>query len=251
MSDHVGNPLGDGAQAAMKHATEIITMLMMGLQRLTHIHTRQEQLRLSQLDSQRQTIQGELKVMQARDQLMWEPALRADFQSATISQATEALIAAQPWVNVDPQAARAAHQAEQRLFELDPTLVGSSQRHHAELSPHANTTNSVSHDEEMVSAVARTATAAAWSVGAEQRETAVQESVVSDNTATPNIDEHVIGVHAASAFGPPADTNMAKAVALAGQAFPQPLNLEGVPSAKTTISIPNGATSTFTKANHR
>lgn len=111
MSDHVGNPLGDGAHTAMKHATEIITMLMMGLQRVAHIHTRQEQLRLSQIDTDRRSLQGELRTIQARDRLVWEPALQTNFRSSTLTQAAQAWTAAQPWADSDPQAARAAHQA--------------------------------------------------------------------------------------------------------------------------------------------
>lgn len=233
--NHAGNPLGEGTQAAMKHATEIATMLMMGLQRLTHIRTRQEQLRLSQIDTDRRGLQGELRTIQARDRLVWEPALQADFRSATITQATGAWTAAQPWADTDPKAARAAHQAEQRMRELDPVFMApwdGDQR-----------------IDGLVDVAVRTAAAAAWSVGGEQRETAVQEGAILDQGATVNVDEHAVGIQIASAFAPSADTNMAKAAALAGQAFPRPLQLGGSVATNSMPSVSN--TETLTQARGR
>ncbi len=248
MSDHVGNPLGDGAQGAMKHAAEIITMLMIGLQRVAHIHTRQEQLRLSQIDTDRRSLQGELRTIQARDRLVWEPALQTDFRSSTLTQATQAWTAAQPWADSDPQAACAAHQAEQRMRELDPVFMApwdSDQRSEPEPSPAREVTEAEQRVDGLVDVAARTAAAAAWSVGGEQRETAVQEGSIPDNAATISVDEHAAGVQIASAFASPADTNMAKAAALASQAFPKPLQV-GVSVATSPMPSGNKA-ATLTK----
>ncbi|MGC1512087.1 MAG: hypothetical protein WA797_04140 [Acidimicrobiales bacterium] len=249
MSDqnHAGNPLAESAQAGMKHATEIATMLMMGLQRLTHIRSRQEQLAQSRIDTDRRALQGELRTIQARDRLVWEPALQADFCSATMAQATRAWTAAQPWAGTDPQAARAAHQAEQRMRDLDPVLMApwdGGRRHEPEPSPDPGVTQPIPQVDDLVDSPARAAAASAWSVGGEQRETAVQESASPDQAATVSVDEHAAGVQIASAFAPPADTNMAKAAALASQAFPRPLQV-GLPVAPGSMpSVSNTATLT-------
>lgn len=254
MSDHnhTGNPLGESAQAGMKHATEIATMLMMGLQRLTHIRSRQEQLAQSRIDTDRQALQGELRTIQARDRLVWEPALHADLGSATMLQATQAWSAAQPWAGTDPQAARAAQRAEQRMRDLDPVLMApwdGGRRHEPEPLPNTGMTQPIAQADDLVDVAARAAASSAWSVGGEQRETAVQESAIPDQAATLSVDEHAAGVQIASAFAPPADTNMAKAAALASQAFPRPLQ---VGLSVATGSMPSaGSAETLTRRRGR
>src|SRR5207253_642706 len=135
--------------------------------------------------------------------------------------------AATPWAGVDPAAADAARRAEARLGEVAPDLLGGYQRRVATGADPADAMYATS--------------AAALAVSGHERVAAAVAAGTPDVAAT-RPDEHTQGVAASETHTGRADSEAARAAALAGLAYPQPAQAALTARAAPVVATRPGVT---------
>ena len=210
--DAGGNPLTEGIGDAARHATEVAAVLAMGAQ--AAIRARAQRLEDS---ATRDRAVADTDQVAAR--LVWSAATQPGFPTAPGHDAARVWSAAARWAGTHPAAAEAARRAEARLTEVVPALMAG---YHRLVADGRDPAEAMHHSG---------AAALAWAASGHERAAAAADNATPDVPAT-RLDEHHQGLVSGEGHAARADSEAARAAALAAVAYPQPAAaaLSGRPS---------------------